>query len=235
MMIFLCLLLLCLSGCAAVLPGGQSATGQSAVQQAPQARLVYVAIGASDTFGIGADDPQTQNWPADLAAKFGSGVRLVNLGVPSITAHQALSIELPVALDAHPQLVTIWLAVNDLVDNIPTTSYAHDLDQVITRLQAGAPHAVIIMANVPDLTVLPRFQSVDPGPLQAKILAYNNAIASIAARHHVLLVDLYEVYHLLVLHPEYISGDGFHPSTQGYAQLANLFYQQLQRNGKSHI
>ena len=28
-------------------------------------------------------------------------------------------------------------------------------------------------------------------------------------------------------HPEYISGDGFHPSTLGYAKLAELFYQTL--------
>jgi len=230
----LCLLLPWLSGCAG-LPGSQPATGQSSLQQAPRARLVYVAIGASDTFGIGADDPQTQNWPQDLAIRLGSGVRLINLGIPSITTQQATRIELPVALDAHPQLVSLWLAVNDLVDDIPAARYAHNLDQLLTKLQAGAPHAVIIMANVPDLTVLPRFRSAAPGPLQAKILAYNNAIASIVARHHVLLVDLYQSYRVLALHPEYISADGFHPSTEGYVQLANLFYQVLQQNGKSHI
>ncbi len=86
-------------------------------------RLTYVAIGASDTFGIGADDPQTENWPTDLAAKLGNGVQLINLGVPGITAHQAIKIELPVALDAHPDLVTIWLAVNDIIDNVPVASY----------------------------------------------------------------------------------------------------------------
>jgi lysophospholipase L1-like esterase len=230
--ILLCLLLL-LSDCAG-LPG-QSAAGQSAVQQAPKARLVYVAIGASDTFGIGSDDPQTQNWPADLAARFGAGVHLVNLGIPSITTEQALHIELPVALDAHPQLVTIWLAVNDLVDNIPASSYEHSLDLLLTRLQAGAPHAVIIMANVPDLTLLPRFQSAAPGPLLAEVQAYNNAIASVVARHHVLFVNLFKMYRLLAQNPDYISDDGFHPSTEGYIQLANLFYQVLQQNGKSRL
>ncbi|HAG97762.1 MAG TPA: hypothetical protein DCL75_02595, partial [Ktedonobacter sp.] len=106
----------------------------------PNARLTYVAIGASDTFGIGADDPQTENWPADLSVGLGTGVHLVNLGIPGITLHQALSVEVPVALDAHPNLVTVWLAVNDLANNVPLASYAHDLDLLLSRLQRDAPH-----------------------------------------------------------------------------------------------
>ena len=213
------------------LSDGQSSTGAIVVQQAPKARLTYVAIGASDTFGIGADDPQSENWPTDLATKLGSGVHLVNLGIPGILLHQALSFELPVALDAHPDLITIWLAVNDITQDVPLASYSHDLDLLLNRLQAAAPHARIVVANVPDLTLLPFFSSYSEYDLQAlktQVLAYNTAIASIIKRHHVLLVDLYQQWQGLKDHPEYISQDGLHPSTLGYAQLAELFYQALQ-------
>jgi lysophospholipase L1-like esterase len=222
----LCFVLLFLGGCSGPSDAG-TGTRQLVVQQAPKARLTYVAIGASDTFGIGADDPQTENWPADLSASLGAGVRLVNLGIPGISLHEALSAEVPVALDAHPNLVTVWLAVNDLANNVPLSSYTHDLDLLLSRLQGGAPHARIAVANVPDLTLLPYFSSDDPQPLFTRVQQYNTAIASIVQRHHAILVDLYQQWHTLRDHPEYISLDGLHPSTLGYTQIADLFYQAL--------
>ena len=197
------------------------------VQQAPRARLTYVAIGASETFGFGADDPKTQSWPADLSAELGKGVRLVNLGVPSILLHQALSVELPVALDAHPDLVTIWLAVNDLDNHVLLSSYANDLDFLLRRIQAASPHTRIAVANVPDLTLLPYFNAVDPQMLYTQIQDYNTTIASVVQRRHVILVDLYGQWHELRNHPEYISNDGLHPSTLGYTRIAELFYRAL--------
>ncbi len=206
---------------------GQPGSRSLVVQQPPPARLTYVAIGASDTFGVGADDPQTQSWPDDLAAKLGPGVRLINLGVPGITLHQALDVEVPVALDTHPNLVTIWLAVNDLADAVPVAAYAHDLDLLVSQVQKAAPHARIAIANVPDLTVLPYFSSLEPGTLYTRMANYNAAIASVVQRHHILLVDLHAQWRELRTHPEDISSDGLHPSTLGYTQIAALFYQAL--------
>ncbi|HCI79236.1 MAG TPA: hypothetical protein DHW02_06075 [Ktedonobacter sp.] len=232
-LLFLCVLSLCLSSC--TLPfGNQNTTSTSThlvMQQPPASRLTYTAIGASDTFGIGTDDPQSESWPADLAGRLGNGVHLVNLGVPSIDARDALNVEVPVAIDSHPNIITIWLAVNDIADNIPVASYEHDLDLVLTRLQAGAPHAIIVVANVPDLTYLPHFQSYDVNALHALIASYNNAIANVVASHHVLLVDLISRWQQLATHPEYISDDGFHPNALGYTVLAGLFYQVLQEHG----
>jgi lysophospholipase L1-like esterase len=225
-----CLLVPFLAGCGILTTNGQAGT-KVVVQQNPKARLTYVAIGASDTFGIGADDPSTENWAADLAAKIGSGVRLVNLGIPGITLHEALTAEVPVAIDAHPDLVTIWLALNDLANNVPIDSYTRDLDLLLTRVQAAAPHARIAIANVPDLTLLPYFNSTDPQTLYVQIQSYNDAIASVAKRHSVIVVDLYQKWQELRSHPEYISSDGLHPGTLGYTQIADLFYQALQVQG----
>ena len=230
-LLLLCFLLLFLAGCNASTAASNS--GVVPVQQAPHVRLTYVAIGASDTFGIGADDPQTENWPTDLAAQLGSGVQLINLGVPGITAHQAIKVELPVALDAHPDLVTIWLAVNDIIDHVPVASYAHDLDQILTRLQAINPGMRIVVGNVPDLTLLPYFASYDASSLTQTVQAYNTAIDGIVARHHAILVNLYQQWRVLSQHPEYLSSDGLHPSTLGYSKLAGLFYQALQSARKS--
>jgi acyl-CoA thioesterase I len=207
---------------------GQAGYSALVLQQPPQARLTYVALGASDTFGIGADDPQSENWPTDLSMKLGRGVRLVNLGIPDVSLHDALSVELPVALDAHPNIVTIWLAVNDLKDNVPLRNYAHDLDLLLSRIQTAYPHARIAVANVPNLTLIPYFATYDPQTLSSLIHDYNTTIASTVQHHHALLVDLFKQWHELRQHPEYISRDGLHPSTLGYTRIAEIFYQSLQ-------
>lgn len=208
-------------------PGGQAQqNGSRAAQQKGDGQVTYVAIGASDTFGIGAYDPYNENWATDLANKLGPNVHLINLGIPGVTLHDALSAELPVALDAHPELVTIWLAVNDIVDNVPIGSYSHDLDVLLSRLQANSPRVRIAVANVPDLAQLPYFSSFDPRLLQQEEQAYNSAIASTVQKHHVILVDLSQFD--LKRFPEYISNDGLHPSTIGYLRLSELFYAALQ-------
>ena len=229
-------IILLLTGCSQ-LPAGQPANNNpDTTHQAAQTQFTYVAIGASDTFGIGTDDPYTQNWASDLAAKLGPRVHLINLGIPGALVHDTLGLEAPIALDSHPDLITIWLAVNDIIAKVSLKNYAHDLDLLVSRLQAGTPHAIIAIANVPDLTLLPRFSKLDAHAqqaLRAQLLDYNAAIADIAARHHIILVDLSQQSFNLKNHPEYISNDGFHPNDLGYLQLADLFYQALQATLRS--
>jgi len=207
--------------------GNQKNSSQT-VQQGSNGQFTYVAIGASETFGLGTEDPYSQNWPADLAGMLGPNVHLINLGIPNILVHDALSEELPIALDSHPDLVTIWLAVNDLANNVPIDSYSHDLNLMLSRLQAAVPHARILVANVLDLTLLPYFKSNDPQVLRKRIQAYNSAIAAIVQQHHIILVNISQQNYNLRAHPEYISRDGLHPTDLGYEQIAKLFYTTLQ-------
>jgi acyl-CoA thioesterase I len=227
--IVLLFLVICLSSCALWTEGKSSPTHLN-IQEAPNARLNYVAMGASDAWGTGAQDPDDQNWPQDLAYKLGNQTHLVNLGIPGITLHDALNVELPVALDVRPDLVTVWLAVDDLLADTPIDSYAYDLDFLLTRLQSSFPHVYIALANVPDLTLLPKFRALDQKTIQSlrsQVTTYNTSIEDIAQRHQVVLVDLYKQWSLIANHPEYISSDGFHPSTTGYSELAEIFYQTL--------
>ncbi len=225
----LCIFILGSAGCAQYAttqagPGSTTTPHQKGLQQ-----ITYVAIGASDTFGIGTEDPYDDNWPTDLAYLLGaSHIHLINLGIPGITIHDALNLELPVALDSHPDLVTIWLGVNDIAAKVPISSFANDLNTLLTRLRANSPHARIAIANIPDLTLLPAFGGADQQLLSQQIQAYNTAIASNAQQHQAILIDLTTQNYNLQIHPEYISKDGLHPTDIGYQELAKLFYQALQ-------
>jgi lysophospholipase L1-like esterase len=227
----LCFLMLFFISC------GQSTEGQTSntsnpkqVNQVSNSQFTYVAIGASDTFGIGTSDPYMENWPTDLAGKLSQKVHLINLGIPGITLHDALNLELPVALDSHPKLVTIWLGVNDIANTVPVTIYSHDLDLMLTRLQSQAPSAYILIANIPDLTLLPYFASYNQQELHHIIEDYNATIAQEAQQHHAILVDLSKQNYNLRDHPEYISNDGLHPTDLGYLQIAELFYKTLKQS-----
>ncbi len=223
---------LALSLCALLLNGCGKSAGSPLAHTSLQNQahtLTYVAIGASDTFGVGAGDPYTDNWPSQLTLLLKQPVHLINLGVPGMTIHTALSAELPVALDSHPDLVTVWLAVNDLATGVSVANYSHNLDTLLSRLQAVAPHARIAVGNVPDLTSVPFFSTYNPVTLRQEITAYNGAIAGIVGRYHAILVDLSGKGYNLQQFPQYISSDGLHPSSIGYLQIAELFYEALQK------
>jgi lysophospholipase L1-like esterase len=219
-----------LSGCgpvSSILPsGGASAT----LTPTPRPTFVYVAIGASETFGYGADRPATQSYPEDLGAHLPRGAQVINLGIPGETASGALQGELPEALDAKPDLVTVWLGTNDIKDKVPLDNFQRDLDTILTQLATGT-HARIAVANLPDLTLLPYFYTYNQLVLKAKVKQWNAAISQEVAAHHAILIDMYANSPDLIGHPEYLSGDGLHPSTLGYQLIATLFYEVLHTNG----
>jgi len=192
----------------------------SAQDEQPQTQT-YVAIGASDAVGVGAADPATEGWVPRFAAHLGSNVQLVNLGVSGSTLAQALDEQLGPAVDAQPTVVTVWLAVNDLNARVPLSRYAADLDTLLAGLEPT--HARVLVGNVPDLGRLAAYRTIDPAVLQATVHQWNQVIADTAARHGATLVDLYAHWQDLAQHPEYVSTDGFHPSSEGYQQLADVF------------
>lgn len=181
----------------------------------------YVAIGASDAVGVGAADPTTEGWVPRFGARLGSEARVINLGVSGSTLSQALSEQLGPALDAQPDVVTVWLAVNDLNARVPLEQYAVDLDTMLGQLETT--HARVLVGNVPDLGGLAAYRGVDAGPLKAEVDRWNQVIANTTARHGATLVDLYSRWQEIAEHPEYLSADGFHPSSEGYQALADVF------------
>ncbi len=226
---WVCAPLLAVLFCAACAPGAvrQVAVPASAPHVPTPSPVsypfTYVAIGASDAFGIGTDRPEHDNWPSALTHDLGISVHLVNLGVPGATAAQAQRDELPIALDAHPDLVTVFLGVNDIDTGVALNAFSASLRSLLNML-ATHTTARVFVANLPDLTLLPYFQrkgNVDG--LRSQVQQWNAAIASITKEQGAILVDLYAGWSQLASHPDYVASDGLHPSTAGAEQIAALF------------
>jgi acyl-CoA thioesterase-1 len=207
---------------------------------------VYVAVGASETVGVGADDPATEAWPRVLHERALPGSRFVDVGVSGSTLQAALAAQLPEALIARPDVVTVWLAVNDAVAGVPVARYERQLARLVRALRQGG-RAVVLVGNVPDLWRLPAYRACLPGSggrpvdgvrcqlpvvparaqVKARVRAFNAAIARVVHAQGARLVDLAREDDLAGL----TAADGFHPSTEGHREVARAFARVLRRAG----
>src|SRR3989442_14657810 len=146
---------LTLSACGAI-----ANTGTQPSLSAPT-RVVYAAIGASETYGIGAGDPR-QAWPQVFTGDvLPRSAMLHNFGIPGATTAQALHNEVPAALAVHPTVVTVWLNVNDLINGVAAQDYEIQLRQVLRALRRSGQTRVLV-ANTPDLAQLPAYRACLP-------------------------------------------------------------------------
>jgi acyl-CoA thioesterase I len=201
--------------------------------------LVYVAVGASETVGIGADNPKRDAWPVVLHRTALKKAQLVNLGVSGSTVGQAINEQLPAALAAEPDVATVWLAVNDLTHLVPVQAYEQQLTSLVHQLRRDGRTQVLV-GNMPAVERLPAFRAclpdapadampcqlpVVPGvaEIQAVVTTYNAAIARVAKAEGATLVDLSKGRDLTKL----TGTDGFHPSTAGHRLVAAQFARAL--------
>ena len=222
--------------------GGTAGAHQASASPATQEDIIYTAIGASESVGLGSLDPTHDAWPqVFFRTALPESAVAYNFGIPGATVATALSDELPNALAVKPNLVTVWLNVNDLIAGVSPSAYEGELDQLVRALRRGGASHVLV-ANTPYLDRLPAYLAcrrgaptpgldcksqvigqTAPAELDAAVGAYNDAIARVVAGEGATLVDLHSQGEVPDLHPDWVSSDGFHPSTAGYAAIAAAF------------
>jgi lysophospholipase L1-like esterase len=223
----------------------QAPRHSAAPVDAPPARVVYAALGASETVGVGTDDPTRQSFPQRLFQRLPRSAVLYNFGLPGETTAAALSDELPPALAVQPTLVTVWFNVDDMAAGVAAADYETRLDRLVSALRRDGSTRVLLANSLP-LDRLPAYAACRPDPppgavkcplagatlpppeeLEALVAAYNAAVARVAALRGAVVVDLFAQAAGLEQHPEYVSADGFHPSAEGAAAIAAAFAAQL--------
>ena len=209
--------------------------------------VLYVAVGASETVGIGADEPLREAWTQVLyRTAMPQQARFVNLGIPGATVRDALRSELPYARSLEPDVVTVWLNVNDIVAGVSPASYESDLTRLLTQLRAGGARRILV-ANTPPVQHLPSYRACLPDPtggppclangtlpppreIASVVARYNEAIARAATASGATVVDLHAIGVAAVRRHSFmrfIASDGFHPSTAGHRRVAEAFARAL--------
>ena len=197
--------------------------GACASTPEPPERLVYLAIGASDAAGVGAE-PLTNGYVFRIADELDERIDkvfLVPLAIPAAGTEQLdAALERLFDTPIEPGLVTVWTGANDIIQGEDVDDFEDELEDMFERLR-DRTDGVIVAANIPDLTQLPRFrENPDDDVTRERVEAFNAVIAEQAEDYDVLLVDLYAE----PVEDDLVSDkDGFHPNDEGHRRIAEKF------------
>ncbi len=197
--------------------GGAPAATPGARLQGP---ITYVAMGASDAAGVGVERPSVDGWVPVLGRLLPQPVRVVNLGIPGIRLREASIVETGPALESRPNLITIWLVVNDILNGVSLDAYRADIDSLLLRLRSESG-AELAVGNVPDAPDGSGYLGLPDGPRREVATRWNGVIGDAVARHGATLIDLWSRWPVRA-NPKFIGPDGLHPTVAGYRSLAQV-------------
>lgn len=179
----------------------------------------YVALG--DSYTIGTSVAEAERWPNQLVETIDDsliGLNLIgNLAVNGFTSRHVIEVELPQLDRLRPDVVSVLIGVNDVVQGVPEATYrtnlAHILDELVGRLGAASTFVV----TIPDFTVTPAGADYGDPSRRSTAIRRNNAIADeLAMARSVLIIDIYDISLGAASDPTLVAPDGLHPSGAQY-------------------
>ncbi|MEV0119997.1 SGNH/GDSL hydrolase family protein [Streptomyces sp. NPDC050703] len=185
---------------------------------APHSYARYVAIGDSQTEGVGDGDETRgyRGWADRLAEILAEGrpdLGYANLAVRGRLTARIKAEQLGPALALKPDLVTVMAGMNDLVrPGFDAARIAADIEEMFTELTgAGARVATVTFPDIGRIVPLAR-------RALPRVLELNARIRAAADRHGVVVLDTFP--HRVTTDPRLWSGDRLHASPLGHARIA---------------
>lgn len=179
--------------------------------------LRYVALG--DSYTIGTSVTEAERFPNQLVAKVPQLDLVANLGVNGFTSRDLIEIELPKLAALEPDVVTLLIGVNDVVQDVPVSTYEDNVVRILPELVTlvGADHVVVV--TIPDYTVTPQGGAFgDRGQQSAGIRANNALMTQLATGFGITVVDIYDISLEAGRDRSLVASDGLHPSGIQYAR-----------------
>jgi len=117
-----------------------------------------------------------------------------------------------------PNIVLLMIGTNDILQNIDLGKAPTRLASLVDEIITDAPNALLVVSSIP------------PCCNDATVQSYNATIPDMVksraqAGKHILFVDAHAAFVQNTNYKtDYISSDGLHPSSKGYAVIGDLFY-----------
>jgi lysophospholipase L1-like esterase len=198
----------------------------AAVGNAP---TTLYALGDSTGAGVGARKGSYVDRLLRRMAAAGRSFRLENLSGSGATTSDVLHDQVRGIQRGARGLVLIGIGANDLTSGTAPEVFATRFEAIVASVRA-LTDAPIVVSNVPDVSLAPAIPPVWRAPLAARVDAYNAVITELARKRSLMVFDLCGLTRqMLPAHPEYLSGDGFHPSDSGYEAWAAGLWQIVRR------
>jgi acyl-CoA thioesterase-1 len=192
--------------------------------------LRYLALGDSYTIGTGASS-HSHNYPSILAARLseatGAKVAVTNPAVNGFTTQDLIDNELALVNRLKPQLVTIMIGVNDIVQGRSIESYGKSLATIYDAVAAlELEPGMVIAIAIPNWSVVPAAAGFgDRGRLRRLTDDFNGLAHAEAAKRGFVWVDITAVSTSGHGTPGWISSDQLHPGDIQYAAWADVIWE----------
>jgi len=184
--------------------------------------LKYLALGDSYTIGTGASDG-SRSWPSIIARRLNA--ELTNPAVNGYTTLDLIRDELPYLERLKPDLVSILIGVNDLVQDRSSDQYKDSLARIydaVLDLEIP-PRAVAI--SIPDWSYVPAAADFGGKDRVATLTDVFNAVAEREARNrNFTWVDIGEASISGIDSAGWIGSDDLHPGDAQYAAWAEAIW-----------
>jgi lysophospholipase L1-like esterase len=188
-----------------------------------------VALGDSYTIGTGLTD-ESQDFPSvltrRLAEESGIAVALVNLGVNGYTTNDLIREELPNASGLQPQLVTVLIGANDIVQGSSEAAYRTRLAEIYDALLGWElPAARVLAVSTPDFSALPGAAPFGAArDLRTRIDAFNHIAQSQATARGFHYADISAISREDGRGRDWLAADGLHPGPDQHRAIAEQLW-----------
>ena len=180
-------------------------------------RLRFVALG--DSYTIGTSVSEAERWPNQLVALERRLELVANLAVNGFTSRDVIEVELPRLGMLQPELITLLIGVNDVVQGVPAATYRESVARILGEAARGVGAGRVLVVTTPDYTVTPRGAEYgDPARQGAAIRQYNAIITEVAGGLGIAVVDIHDISLEAASDRSLVAADGLHPSGAQYAR-----------------
>jgi acyl-CoA thioesterase I len=181
----------------------------------------YVPLG--DSYTIGTSVTAAESWPRQLVERLPELELVGNIAVNGYSSDDVINEELPQLDRLRPELVTLLIGVNDVVQRVSDLQYAGNVAVILEELLTRLPPERIVGIATPDYTLTPQGAAFGEPDQQSDAIVRFNAILREAceARRIRFVPGVFEISQAVLEDPSLVAGDGLHPSGSQYSLWAD--------------
>src|SRR5215472_16967987 len=183
----------------------------------------YLALGDSYTIGTGATD-ESHGWPAIIAARLAA--ELSNPAVNGYTTEDLIRDELPLVARLNPDIVTVLIGVNDLVQGRSSDQYRHSLATIYDAIEDRP----VVAVSIPTWSYVPAAAGFGGAERVERLTGeFNDVGRGQATARGFAWVDIGPVSTSGIGSPGWIASDDLHPGDAQYAAWAEVIWPVVRR------
>jgi lysophospholipase L1-like esterase len=190
--------------------------------------ITYLALGDSYTKGEGVNPDD--NFPNQLIQRLQvEHIKVKGLSVIAETGWTTSSLLQSIEtskIASKFDLVSILIGVNNQYKQIDINIYKTEFEEILLKAiqYSGNRRERVFVLSIPDYSVTPFAQILNPMLIQQEIDSYNAVNKEISEKHEVTYVNITTISRKAEDDLNYLSPDGLHPSAHMYLEWIDLIF-----------